>query len=203
MKEGRAIEQLKRALRRLPGVGPKTAQRMAFYLLERDRDGASQLAEALTEAVATIKHCARCNNFSEEDLCAICASGKRDESLLCAVETPADLAIIEQAGAFSGYYLVLMGHLSPLDGIGPDDLAVQHLLKVLSDYPVQEVILATNLTVEGEATADYLSDLMALSEIQISRLARGVPVGGELEYMDSNTLNQAFSDRRTARVELT
>ncbi|HBK77286.1 MAG TPA: recombination protein RecR, partial [Gammaproteobacteria bacterium] len=178
MKEGRAIEQLKRALRRLPGVGPKTAQRMAFYLLERDRDGASQLAEALTEAVSTVRHCARCNNFSEEDLCAICTSGKRDESLLCVVETPADLAIIEQAGAFSGYYLVLMGHLSPLDGIGPDDLAVQHLLKVLSDYPVREVILATNLTIEGEATADYLSDLMAKYEVQISRLARGVPVGG-------------------------
>ena len=202
MKEGHTIEQLKRALRRLPGVGPKTAQRMAFYLLERDRDGASQLAEALTEAVASIKICARCNNFSVEELCAICASGNRDESLLCVVETPGDLATIEQAGAFSGYYLVLMGHLSPLDGIGPDDLAVQHLLKVLSDYPVQEVILATNLTVEGEATADYLSDLMALSEVQVSRLARGVPVGGELEYMDSNTLNQAFSDRRTARVEL-
>ena len=200
MKEGRAIEQLKRALRRLPGVGPKTAQRMAFYLLERDRDGASQLAEALTEAVSTVRHCARCNNFSEEDLCAICTSGKRDESLLCVVETPADLAIIEQAGAFSGYYLVLMGHLSPLDGIGPDDLAVQHLLKVL--LAVREVILATNLTIEGEATADYLSDLMAKYEVQISRLARGVPVGGELEYMDANTLNQAFSDRRTVRVEL-
>jgi recombination protein RecR len=124
------------------------------------------------------------------------------EGLLCIVETPADLATIEQAGAFSGYYLVLMGHLSPLDGIGPDDLAVQHLLKVLSDYPIQEVILATNLTVDGEVLTIYLSDLRARSNVQISRLARGVPVGGELEYMDSNTLNQAFSDRRAARVEL-
>ena len=196
MKEGRAIEQLKRALRRLPGVGPKTAQRMAFYLLERDRDGASQLAEALTEAVSTVRHCARCNNFSEEDLCAICTSGKRDESLLCVVETPADLAIIEQAGAFSGYYLVLMGHLSPLDGIGPDDLAVQHLLKVLSDYPVREVILATNPNVEGEATALYLAKLLKPLGVRVTRIAMGVPVGSDLEYADEITMLKAMEGRR-------
>ncbi len=200
MNNGHAIDRLKQALRRLPGVGPKTAQRMAFYLLERDRDGARALADALREATASVEHCQRCNNFSETELCQICASGKRDESLLCVVETPADLDTIEQAGAYSGYYLVLMGHLSPLDGVGPEDLAIDHLMKVVSQNAVQEVILATNLTMEGEATADHLSDLLDQSSVRVSRLARGVPVGGELEYMDANTLNQAFNDRRTLQA---
>ncbi len=200
MNNGHAIDRLKQALRRLPGVGPKTAQRMAFYLLERDRDGARALADALREATASVEHCQRCNNFSETELCQICASGKRDESLLCVVETPADLDTIEQAGAYSGYYLVLMGHLSPLDGVGPEDLAIDHLMKIVSQNAVQEVILATNLTMEGEATADYLSDLLDQSSVSVSRLARGVPVGGELEYMDANTLNQAFNDRRTLQA---
>ena len=200
MNNGHAIDRLKQALRRLPGVGPKTAQRMAFYLLERDRDGARVLADALREATASIEHCQRCNNFSETKLCQICASGKRDDSLLCVVETPADLDTIEQAGAYSGYYLVLMGHLSPLDGVGPEDLAIDHLMKVVSQNAVQEVILATNLTMEGEATADHLSDLLDQSSVRVSRLARGVPVGGELEYMDANTLNQAFNDRRTLQA---
>ena len=200
MNNGHAIDRLKQALRRLPGVGPKTAQRMAFYLLERDRDGARALADALREATASVEHCQRCNNFSETELCQVCASGKRDESLLCVVETPADLDTIEQAGAYSGYYLVLMGHLSPLDGVGPEDLAIDHLMKVVSQNAVQEVILATNLTMEGEATADHLSDLLDQSSVRVSRLARGVPVGGELEYMDANTLNQAFNDRRTLQA---
>ena len=192
-----AIGRLKEALRRLPGVGPRTAQRIAFHMLERDREGARLLAEALMEATERVTHCGRCNNFSEAELCGICSSGKRNGDLLCVVETPADLDTIEQAGAYSGLYLVLMGHISPLDGIGPDQLAVELLLLNINEYPVKEVILATNLTVEGEATADYLSGLLESLDVVISRLARGVPVGGELEYMDSNTLNQAFLERRT------
>tara|TARA_Y100001934_G_scaffold150783_1_gene180757 strand:- start:2463 stop:3083 length:621 start_codon:yes stop_codon:yes gene_type:complete len=196
MANGEAIDRLKEALRRLPGVGPRTAGRMAFHLLERDREGGKVLAQALQAAVAGVNHCERCNNFSENPLCDICDSGKRDETLLCIVETPADLDTIEQAGAYTGYYFVLMGHLSPLDGIGPDQLGFERLLEVISQGAVEEVILGTNLTVEGQATADYLSDLLQAHEINVSRLARGVPAGGELEYMDANTLNQAFSDRR-------
>jgi recombination protein RecR len=192
-----AIERLKEALRRLPGVGPRTAGRMAFHLLERDREGGQLLAEALTAAVSGVMHCERCNNFSEEALCRICSSGKRDEALLCVVETPADLDTIEQAGAYTGYYFVLMGHLSPLDGVGPDQLGFARLEKVVNDSGATEVILGTNLTVEGQATADYLCDLLQDKPVTISRLARGVPAGGELEYMDANTLTQAFSDRRT------
>ena len=196
MANGEAIDRLKEALRRLPGVGPRTAGRMAFHLLERDREGGKLLAQALQAAVIGGNHCERCNNFSENRLCDVCESGKRDETLLCVVETPADLDTIEQAGAYTGYYFVLMGHLSPLDGIGPDQLGFERLLELISQGGVQEVILGTNLTVEGQATADYLSDLLQLREITVSRLARGVPAGGELEYMDANTLNQAFSDRR-------
>ena len=196
MANGEAIDRLKEALRRLPGVGPRTAGRMAFHLLERDREGGKLLAQALQAAVAGVNHCERCNNFSEKRLCDVCDSGKRDETLLCVVETPADLDTIEQAGAYTGYYFVLMGHLSPLDGIGPDQLGFERLLELISQGVVQEVILGTNLTVEGQATADYLSDLLQSREITVSRLARGVPAGGELEYMDANTLNQAFSDRR-------
>ena len=196
MANGEAIDRLKEALRRLPGVGPRTAGRMAFHLLERDREGGKLLAQALQAAVVGVNHCERCNNFSENPLCDVCDSGKRDETLLCVVETPADLDTIEQAGAYTGYYFVLMGHLSPLDGIGPDQLGFERLLDLISRGGVQEVILGTNLTVEGQATADYLSDLLQSREITVSRLARGVPAGGELEYMDANTLNQAFSDRR-------
>ena len=196
MANGEAIDRLKEALRRLPGVGPRTAGRMAFHLLERDREGGKLLAHALQAAVSGVNHCERCNNFSENPLCDLCDSGKRDETLLCVVETPADLDTIEQAGAYTGYYFVLMGHLSPLDGIGPDQLGFERLVEVISQGVVEEVILGTNLTVEGQATADYLSDLLQAYEISVSRLARGVPAGGELEYMDANTLNQAFSDRR-------
>ncbi len=196
MASDQAIENLKDALRRLPGVGPRTAGRMAFHLLERDREGGKVIAEALNAAISSINHCARCNNFSEEELCGICSSGKRESSVLCVVETPADLDTIEQAGAYTGYYFVLMGHLSPLDGVGPEQLGFDRLLSVVTKDDVAEVILGTNLTVEGQATADYLYDLLEDKPVKISRLARGVPAGGELEYMDANTLNQAFADRR-------
>ena len=196
MASDQAIENLKDALRRLPGVGPRTAGRMAFHLLERDREGGKVIAEALNAAISSVNHCARCNNFSEEEFCGICSSGKRDSSILCVVETPADLDTIEQAGAYTGYYFVLMGHLSPLDGVGPEQLGFDRLLGVVTKDDVTEVILGTNLTVEGQATADYLYDLLEDKPVKISRLARGVPAGGELEYMDANTLNQAFADRR-------
>jgi recombination protein RecR len=169
---------------------------MAFHLLERDREGGKVIAEALNAAISSVNHCARCNNFSEEELCGICSSGKRESSVLCVVETPADLDTIEQAGAYTGYYFVLMGHLSPLDGVGPEQLGFDRLLSVVTKDDVAEVILGTNLTVEGQATADYLYDLLEDKPVKISRLARGVPAGGELEYMDANTLNQAFADRR-------
>ena len=196
MASDQAIENLKDALRRLPGVGPRTAGRMAFHLLERDREGGKVIAEALNAAISSVNHCARCNNFSEEEFCGICSSGKRDRSILCVVETPADLDTIEQAGAYTGYYFVLMGHLSPLDGVGPEQLGFDRLLGVVTKDDVTEVILGTNLTVEGQATADYLYDLLEDKPVKISRLARGVPAGGELEYMDANTLNQALADRR-------
>ena len=196
MASDQAIENLKDALRRLPGVGPRTAGRMAFHLLERDREGGKVIAEALNAAISSVNHCARCNNSSEEEFCGICSSGKRDRSILCVVETPADLDTIEQAGAYTGYYFVLMGHLSPLDGVGPEQLGFDRLLGVVTKDDVAEVILGTNLTVEGQATADYLYDLLEDKPVKISRLARGVPAGGELEYMDANTLNQAFADRR-------
>lgn len=191
-----AIGQLQEALRRLPGVGPKTAQRMAFHLLERDQDGARVIAEALQRALRTVIRCKRCNNFSEKELCDICASGKRDPRTVCVVETPADLEAIEQTGAYQGTYFVLMGRLSPLDGVGPDDLGFDRLKSLMKSGQVDELIIATNLTTEGEATADYLHQLLEGSGASITRLARGVPVGGELEYIDHGTLSQAFTDRR-------
>ena len=200
MSDSRSIEVLKQALRRLPGVGPKSAQRMAFHLLERDREGAKMIADAIQVAVSKINHCGRCNNFSENTQCDICSSPRRSQNLLCVVETPADLESIEQAGFYKGMFFVLMGHISPLDGIGPDQLGVEKLTKVVKDPAVEEVILATNLTVEGEATADYVADLIKDDVNSVTRLARGVPVGGELEYMDAGTLTQAFNDRRTLVV---
>lgn len=196
MADPRAVEALKSALRRLPGVGPKSAQRMAFHLLERDREGARQIGEALTHALSKVNHCARCNNFSESVTCPICASAKRDASRLCVVETPADLEAIEQAGAYQGMYFVLMGRLSPLDDIGPAQLGIDRLLELVRRETVGEIILATNLTTEGQATADFIVDLFQPSDVLVTRLARGMPMGGELEYMDAGTLNQAFSDRR-------
>ena len=196
MSDSRSVEQLQLSLQRLPGVGPKSAQRMAFYLLERDREGAFSISEAIKSALAKVSHCERCNNFSESALCAICDSSKRSKEILCIAETPADIEAIEQASAYQGMYFVLMGHLSPLDGIGPEQLGIAQMLKLIESGEIKEVILATNLTLEGEATADYIADLLSHHNINLTRLARGVPVGGELEYMDAGTLNQAFSDRR-------
>lgn len=191
-----AIEALKQALKALPGVGPKNAQRMAFHLLERDRDGAQAIATALTAALDSVTQCQRCNTFCEQPLCEICSSEKRDHSLLCVVETPADLEALEQVGAYQGVYFVLMGKLSPLEGIGPEQLAFKRLGELVANSTFSEVVIATNITPEGEATADYTQQLLAPFGLTVSRLARGVPVGGELEYMDHRTLAAAFKDRR-------
>ncbi len=192
------LDALKEALRRLPGVGPKSAQRMAFHLLSRDREGARVLARALTQAVDRIVHCARCNNLGEEELCAICASPRRDRSQLCIVETPSDLASLEQSGAYQGLYFVLMGRLSPLDGIGPEDIHLPRLEQLLDEGGIKEVVLATNPTAEGEATAHYIGELVRARGIKATRIAYGVPVGGELEYTDRSTLARALSGRREA-----
>ena len=197
MADPRSVEGLKAALQRLPGVGPKSAQRMAFHLLERDREGARQIGEAIRVALSRVNHCQRCNNFSEDPLCPVCSSTKRDKHRLCVVETPADLDAIEIAGVYQGMYFVLIGHLSPLDNIGPDQLGISELQALIERESIQEIILATNLTVEGQATADFIIDLMQPKGVKITRLARGLPMGGELEYMDAGTLNQAFVDRRS------
>jgi recombination protein RecR len=191
-----SIDTLRKALQRLPGVGPKTAQRMAFHLLERDRDGAREIADALNETLSKVTRCKRCNTFSEQDLCDICASPRRDPETLCVLETPADLESVEQAGVYRGMYFVLMGHLSPLDGIGPEELALDRLMELIREDAVTEVILASNLTAEGEATAEYIHQMLADHPVKVSRIARGVPVGGELEYLDHGTLSQAFAERR-------
>lgn len=196
MPDPRSVEVLKDALQRLPGVGPKSAQRMAFYLLERDRQSAQQISEAIRHALLKVNHCKRCNNFSEIEYCGICSSDKRDAGKLCVVETPADVEAIEQAGIYQGMYFVLMGSLSTLDDIGPDQLGIDELLNLVGEQSIQELILATNLTMEGQATSDFIVDLMAPRGIVVTRLARGLPMGGELEYMDPGTLNQAFSERK-------
>lgn len=190
------IDRLIEALRCLPGVGPKSAQRIAFHLLERNRAGARRLAAALKEAVETVRNCERCRNFSDAPLCRVCASAKRDASLLCVVESPTDIGLIEQAGGYSGRYFVLMGRLSPLDGIGPDDLGMEKLTDLLNTGEITEVILATSTTVEGQATAHYLTELIQGRGIRVSRLAQGIPLGGELEFVDSGTLAHAISSRR-------
>jgi recombination protein RecR len=190
-----ALEALSRALRCLPGVGPKAAQRMALHLLQHDRDGAQRLAQALVDATRAVRHCERCNTFTEAALCSLCQSAKRDSTQLCVVETPADLLMVEQTQAYSGLYFVLMGRLSPLDGIGPKEIRLERLLARATDGIVREVILATNFTNEGEATAHYLGELLATRNLRVTRLARGVPVGGELEYVDAGTLAQALRER--------
>ena len=192
----KGLERLIEALRILPGVGPRSAQRIAYHLLQRDRDGAGRLAQALDSALASVRHCARCNNFTEQEMCALCRSPRRDPSLLCVVETPADLAMVEQTLSFSGMYFVLMGRLSPLDGVGPRDIGLDRLLARAADGQVEEVILATNFTNEGEATAHYIAEMLRARGIRASRIARGVPLGGELEYVDAGTLSQALMDRR-------
>ncbi|HEX6635992.1 MAG TPA: recombination mediator RecR [Usitatibacter sp.] len=193
-----ALDQLIQALRCLPGVGPKSAQRMAYHLLQRDTTGAAKLSEALSEALARIRHCARCNTFTESEVCSLCASPRRDASLLCVVESPGDLLMMEQSQSYSGLYFVLMGRLSPLDGIGPREIHLDRLVKRATDATVKEVILATNFTVEGEATAHYIGELLAGKGLTLTRIARGLPVGGELEHVDSGTLAQAVLERRPA-----
>ena len=184
------------ALRCMPGVGRKSAQRIAFHLLERDRDGASALSAALAEAVTGIGHCSQCRMFTEHDLCSICSASGRDATQLCIVESPADVMAIEDATGFRGLYFVLMGHLSPLDGIGPDELGLSVLEERLRGGTAMEVIIATNPTVEGDATAHYLAELASRHNVQASRIAHGVPLGGELEYVDGGTLSHAFYGRR-------
>lgn len=198
MNDVTALEALKQALRRLPGVGPKSASRMAYHLLERDREGARTIAQALTNAIERIGHCKRCNNLSETDLCTICSSTRRDHSLLCIVETPSDLMSLDQSGVFNGVYFVLMGRLSPLDGIGPDEIGIPRLEALLDEGTIKEVVLATNLTVEGEATAHYIGERVRARGIRATRIAYGVPIGGELEYTDRHTLARALAGRREA-----
>lgn len=190
------LQQLIDALKCLPGVGPKSAQRMAFHLLERDTQGAVQLSDALREAVEKIGHCSMCRTLSETEVCQICASASRDNGTLCVIETPADIFAIEHTAEFRGKYFVLMGHLSPLDGIGPTELGLELLEKRLADGTVKELILATNPTVEGEATAHYISEMAHRHGVLTTRIAHGVPLGGELEYIDAGTLAHAFSGRQ-------
>ena len=191
-----ALEELVEALRCLPGVGPKSAQRMAYHLLQRDQKGALRLSHSLRHAVEVLRHCGRCNAFSEAEVCERCASPRRDAALLCVVEMPADLNMMEQTHAFGGMYYVLMGHLSPLDGIGPKELHLERLLARACDGTVKEVILSTNFTNEGEATAHYLGEMLRSRGLKVSRIARGLPVGGEIEHTDAGTIAQALIERR-------
>jgi len=190
------VNQLIEALRCLPGVGPKSAQRMAYHLLERDRSGAENLSMILDKAVKEVGHCEQCRSLSEQAVCDICVSTKRERTLLCIVETPSDVQVIEQSTSYKGLFFVLMGHLSPLDGIGPEDIGLDILAQRLDQGEIKEVVLATNFTVEGEATAHYISEMVNARQITASRIAHGVPVGGELEYVNSSTLSHAFSGRQ-------
>ncbi|AXT45750.1 MULTISPECIES: recombination mediator RecR [Chromobacterium] len=196
MKNPPALDHLISALKVLPGVGPKTAQRMAFHLLQRDKKGADKLARALDRALTQLTHCERCNTFSETPLCPICADEERRQDLLCVVEMPADLLTLEQAKCFDGLYFVLMGRISPLDNVGPRDINLDKLLVRAADSAVQEVIIATNFTAEGEVTAHMIAELLKERGLKVTRIARGMPVGGELEYVDLGTLAQAVYERR-------
>jgi recombination protein RecR len=198
MEKPAALEELIQALRCLPGVGPKSAQRMAYHLLQRDQQGAERLSRGLGDALARIRHCLRCNTFTEAETCTVCSSPRRDGSLLCVVESPGDLLMMEQTQGYTGLYFVLLGRLSPLDGIGPREIHLDRLARRATDGVVKEVILATNFTVEGEATAHYISELLVGKGLKVTRIARGLPVGGELEHVDSGTLAQAILDRRPA-----
>jgi recombination protein RecR len=191
-----ALDGLVEALRRLPGVGIKSAQRMAFHLLQHDRDGARQLAASLTGAVAAVGHCERCHTFSETPICGVCADPSRDARQLAVVESPADQAALERTGSYRGRYFVLLGRLSPLDGVGPADIGARQLLERASEPEVEEVILATSFTAEGETTAHVLGEALKARGTRVTRLARGVPVGSELEYVDLSTIAHAFADRR-------
>jgi len=196
LKNPPALEQLIESLRCLPGVGPKSSLRMAYHLLQRDRKGANNLALSLENALQVLGHCTLCNNFSESEICPLCASEKRDASQLCVVEMPTDLMMMEQTQSYSGMYFVLMGRLSPLDGIGPKEINLDKLIKRAQSEEVSEVILATNYTVEGEATAHYISELLKNRNVAVSRIARGLPMGGEIEYVDSGTLAMALLGRK-------
>ncbi|HYT15932.1 MAG TPA: recombination mediator RecR [Burkholderiales bacterium] len=196
MKSPTAVEDLIEALRCLPGVGPKSAQRIAYHLLQHDRPGAARLAESLSRVLQSVRRCAKCNSFSEEELCGLCGSAKRDPSQLCVVETPGDLLMMEQTSAYNGLYFVLMGRLSPLDGIGPREIGLDVMQRRVSDGTVKEIIIATNFTNEGEATAHYIGEMLKGRGFCITRIARGIPVGGELEYVDTGTLAQALAERR-------
>ena len=196
VQSAKGLERLTEALRVLPGVGPRSAQRMAYHLLQHGRDGAAKLAQALQTALESLRHCARCNDFTDEEVCVRCRSPRRDASLLCVIETPADLSMVEQTLSYTGLYFVLLGRLSPLDGVGPREIGLERLIARATDGQVQEVILATNFTNEGEATAHYIAEMLRARGIRASRIARGVPLGGELEYVDIGTISQALIDRR-------
>ncbi len=189
------LQQLMDALRCLPGVGPKTAQRMAFHLLEKDRQGAAQLVQTLEESLRRVGRCQQCRTLTEQPVCEICGNSGRDRQKLCIVENPADVLAIEQSSVYRGYYFVLLGHISPLDGIGPEDLGLDILEKRLAEGHIKEIILATNPTVEGEVTAHYISEMARSLNVAVSRIAQGVPFGGELEYIDAQTLSHAFEGR--------
>ena len=195
MSESPLLLELIDALRCMPGIGKKSAQRITYHLLQRNRDGARKLSRTLLEAMDNIGHCERCRTFSEARICTLCQSHKRDRTLLCIVESPADVYIVEEAG-FRGLYFVLMGHLSPLDGIGPDDLGLNKLEHLLEEGEIEEVIIATSTTVEGEATAHFISEVVHNRNLRVSRIAHGVPMGGELEYVDSSTMSHAIAGRR-------
>jgi len=196
MSSSRLIDQLVSALRCLPGVGPKSAQRMAFHLLERDRHGGRRLSNALSEAIENVGHCKSCRTFSETSLCGICDSYSREKSLICIVESPSDLTAIEHGTDFRGHYFVLMGRLSPLDGIGPEDLGLDVLAQRLDTGEITELIMATSATVEGEATAHYIGEMGHQRGVRVTRIAQGIPVGGELEFVDGGTLSHALTGRQ-------
>ena len=196
MKKIQVLENLVDALKILPGIGPKSALRMAYFLLQRNRKGAKILSESVSNALEQLMHCESCNNFSEEPICSICSSSKRDEHTICIVEMPTDLLMLEETHSYNGLYFILMGRLSPLDGIGPNDIHLSKLIKRIKGTKIKEIILATNFTVEGNATAQYIKELFKDIDITISRIARGLPMGGEIEYVDSGTLAQAFVERK-------
>lgn len=193
------IEKLVESLRCLPGVGPKSAQRMALYLLERNREGGQHMAEVLQEALQKVGHCRQCRTLTEDELCRICTNPARQNQLLCIVESPADVHAIEQTGSYRGLYFVLMGHLSPIDGVGPEEIGIPELLDYLRRHKIEELILASNPTVEGEATAYYIAEQVKEFDLSVSRIAHGVPVGGELEFVDGGTLSHAFNGRLKVR----
>ena len=193
---GSSLDALIEALRRLPGIGVKSAQRLAFHLLQHDREGAQRLAQALQAASTSVRHCERCHTFTEAPVCAICLDASRDARQLCVVETPADQAALERTGSYRGLYFVLMGHLSPLDGVGTRDIGAHELLSRATDGVTEEVIIATNFTAEGEATGHVLAEALKARGLKVTRLARGVPIGSELEYVDLGTIAHALSDRR-------